>query len=276
MRIFGVDIGGTSIKYALFDGENIVESGQTSSNAKEGAQKLLENLFTLCDSRNFDALGVSTAGMVGRNGEIAYANENIPNYTGVKLREILSMRYGVPVTVLNDIYAGAYSQKYRDDEFYFVALGTGVSGAYVGKDGLLWGNDCFAGQIGYLKDRLGKSEIDKSASTRGLEQIAGISAIEVFEKADEGDESAVKSLEEWGKEIVHLLTMIVGFFNPPRIVIGGSVSAQGEKLLSIIKSQFSLLPEPYKGKFVLETAIGGGLSGVIGAVNYLKEKINER
>ena len=133
MRLLGIDIGGTFIKYALISENKVVDSGKKPSNAKLGAEKLLETLFAVIDEFvcGFDGIAVSTAGIVGKNGEIVYANDNIPRYTGVKLKEILKNKYGVEVSVMNDAAAMAYSLKTELNDYFFIAVGTGVAGGYV-------------------------------------------------------------------------------------------------------------------------------------------------
>lgn len=270
--ILGVDIGGTKIKYALFSSDlSVIESGEVNSDAKQGANKLLENLFNLLDKFKFDGLGVSTAGIVGKNGEIVYANDNIPNYTGVKLKEILSNRYGVPVAVLNDIDASAICEYHysKCDDFYFIALGTGVGGAFVRKGNIIKGNGCFAGQIGYL-DALDCDTVDNVVSTRGLENISGLSGKEIFEMVKFGDTVARQNLLKWVKELAKVIKNAVGFFSPSKIVLGGAICSQGEFLLDFIKKECDNFPVPYKDSFTLSTATMENLSGALGSVIYLK------
>ena len=112
MKILALDIGGTRLKYAVYNEFPQEEKrGEIDSLASAGAEKLLSQAFSVCDNEKFDLIGISTAGMVSSDGSIAYANENIPRYTGVKLKEIFEARYGVPAYVLNDIAAGAMAAK---------------------------------------------------------------------------------------------------------------------------------------------------------------------
>ena len=277
--ILGIDIGGTKIKYALFSSDfAVMDSGEVNSNAKQGADKLLQNLFDLLDKFKFDGLGVSTAGIVGKNGEIVYANENIPNYTGVKLKEILSSRYGVKVAVLNDIDACAICEyNYsKCDDFYFIALGTGVGGAFVKDGNIIKGNGCFAGQIGYL-DCLNGDTVDNVVSTRGLENISGLSGKQIFEMVKFGDTVQRQNLLKWIKEVAKVIKCVVGFFSPSKIVLGGAICSQGDFLLDLIKKECDNFPVPYKNSFTLSVAKMENLSGALGSVIYLKngEKIYE-
>ena len=65
-----MDIGGTKLKYGLFETkENKRLSApiyvrEVNSRAGEGAEMLLEVVFSVCDAEKFDLLAVSTAGMV--------------------------------------------------------------------------------------------------------------------------------------------------------------------------------------------------------------------
>ena len=269
MSILGVDIGGTQIKYGYFDKDlKVISSGEVLSDAKHGADKLLQNLFTLLDKFKFDYLGVSTAGVASEDGSIVYANQNIPNYTGVKLKQILQNRYGAKVAVLNDIDAGAIGQylESSDDDFYFIALGTGVGGAFVKNGKIIKGESSFAGQVGYLPMPNG-GIVDEVVSTRGLENLSGISGKKVFSNAKNGDISAKNSLDAWLDGLCYLIKMVVGFFSPKKIVIGGAVSAQGQYLIDLINDKVKDFPMPYKNSFTVEVAKTGNLSAVLGAIS---------
>lgn len=272
MVILALDIGGTNLKYASFT-ENLqqINGGEVPSNAALGAQKLLQTVFSVCDSQKFDLIGVSTAGMVAPDGSIAYANQNIPNYTGVKLSRILSERYGVKAFVLNDIAAGAIAETVtRPGDFYYLALGTGVGGIMI-SGGLPCQGQCgIAGQIGYLPV-LNGGIIDKRAGTSALSaQRAEGGARAIFESAECGNEQAKIILSAWAKEVMHVISLIIGFYNPPAIVIGGGVSRQGKTLIKYLLNEQAVLPEPYRAKALITTATNP--SGVLGAAKFAKTK----
>ena len=280
MRIFALDIGGTRLKYGMFTlGETgeLVEcsDGEVDSFAKEGASALMAQVFSVCDAQDFDLLGVSSAGMIGRDGSVVYANENIPEYTGYPLSRVLTERYGVPVYAQNDIASGAIAEatKARRD-FYYLSLGTGVGGIMV-KDGMpLVGENGIAGQIGYLPSLDGTDCIDRAASTSALCRRGG-DARALFDAASTGDDTAKEILSAWAREVMHVLSLIVGFYDPACIVIGGGISRQGERLLSALLREEEVLPLPYRGKFRLEVAARGGRSGVLGAAVYALRRWNE-
>ncbi len=278
MKIFALDIGGTNLKYGLFD-ENIVQisGGEQPSKASCGAEELLKVVFSVCDKQlkkeKFDLIGVSTAGMVAADGSIAYANENIPNYTGVKLKELLQNRYGVPAFVLNDISAGALAELDGGEDFYYLSLGTGVGGIMVKGGFPLCGEQGVAGQIGYLPSIGGRGIIDKSASVSALSKALGSGVAAAFENAEKGDEQAASVISAWAKEVMHVLSLVVGFYNPPCIVIGGGVSRQGERLVMHLMLEINEMPLPYRRTLKLKTAKNP--SGIIGAAKFAKIKSEE-
>lgn len=276
MNILGIDIGGTNIKYRLENASGeVLKYGLVPSEAKQGADKLIENIFKLCDGFVFDALGVSTAGIIGKDGEIVFASDNIPNYSGVKLRQILNKRYNVPVFVVNDIPASALAEYDGEKgDYYFLALGTGVGGIHVVDGKIIMGSLNQAGQIGALPNKDGTSDIDKSASTKGLERLAGIDGKTLFERAKQNDDKAILSINKWCEEIVYVLGQIAAYVNPSKVVIGGGISEQGEFLLDFIRQKLDLIPFPYRKTFTLATAKNKTYSGAIGAVKYARRMLN--
>lgn len=275
MRIFGLDIGGTAIKWGIEENDRICDTGTLPSHAGEGADALLRAVFSLLDSHSFDLVGISTAGIVASDGSIYYANENIPNYTGVPLSALVWERYGKPCYVLNDIAAAAYSERGAADDYYYIAIGTGVGGIYV-KDGDIMAGACgIAGQIGYLPSISGGG-VDFDASSRGLAAKSNCPLPELFARAKDGDESAERIITGWAKEVSSVIMSAVGFINPSEIVIGGGVSEQGEELLRHIRYWVSRdFPEPYRDSFKLRTARGGNYAAVRGIIEYVKEKIKK-
>ncbi len=278
MRILSLDIGGTKLKYGVFEaeeGKRISEPiyiREIDSRAKAGAEELLKVVFGLCDGEKFDIIAVSTAGMVAEDGSICYANKNIPNYTGVKLRQILEDRYGVKVFVLNDIAAGAIAETTDENKnFYYLSLGTGVGGVMVENGVPKIGTHGIAGQIGYLKSLKNNGIIDCKASVSALNFLGEKDAKTLFEEAERGSETSREIIAAWADEVMNVISLIVGFYDPEIIVIGGGVSRQKEKLIEYLNAEKEILPFPYRDKFELKTAAMSGNSGVYGVAEYARK-----
>lgn len=277
MKILAMDIGGTFLKYALYNGETVPASGKTPSRASEGAEALMQVLFGLGETfrGQFDGVAVATAGTVGPEGEIVYANENIPGYTGVRLRQRLEETFGVPATVMNDVAAAAYALTDVFEDYFFIALGTGVGGAYVHQRQLMTGGTGFGGQIGYL--RVGSGQMaDLAASSAALARMAGEAGECVFEKAGQGDERAARILSHWMDEVAQVILTAEIVTGAETIVLGGGVSAQGEKLLAPLREKLHQMDTPYRGRFQLTAAPDGNASGTLGARKYFEESMRNQ
>src|SRR5690625_7149111 len=99
MRIMAVDIGGTAIKLGISDQKrNIEQYREIDAEAKQGGSHLINRGINEIakNYREFDRIGMSTAGQVNsETGSILYANENIPNYTGMNVVDIMEKRFNV-------------------------------------------------------------------------------------------------------------------------------------------------------------------------------------
>lgn len=100
-RIAALDIGGTSIKSGIWTGGPVEQVRERDTNAAAGGDHVMELAREILRGyHGFDAIGISTAGQVdSRAGCIRYANENIPGYTGMQVRQILEREFSVPVAV---------------------------------------------------------------------------------------------------------------------------------------------------------------------------------
>ena len=151
MRIAALDIGGTSIKSGIWDGKQTLELKEWDTNASRGGACLMARAVAILHTYgDFDAIGISTAGQVAsEQGSIYYANDNIPGYTGTKIRDILEAEFGVPVAVENDVNAAALGELYFGaakgaENFLCLTYGTGVGGAIV-IDGSIYPGSTWSG-----------------------------------------------------------------------------------------------------------------------------------
>lgn len=293
MRIVALDIGGTSIKSGIWNGKEATELKERDTNARLGGQKLMETVIDIIKTYdNFEAIGISTAGQVDtENGSICYANENIPGYTGTKVKEILEKEFSVPVAVENDVNAAAYGELCHGagkdlDSFLCLTYGTGVGGAIVMDrkiyHGSTYAGASFGGIIVHPEDLGGKAELsgcyEKYASTTALvEKTMAINpelsnGRAIFEEINNSDIRNI--VDEWINEIVYGLVTLIHIFNPTDIILGGGILAQSYVINKIKMLVFKHV-YPQARQVRIRQAMLGNAAGITGAGVLAEELIGK-
>ena len=157
MKALVFDIGGTFLKYASCSCGLLSNVQRIPTEADKGGSHILDTLISLIhQEKNYDAIGISTAGQVDfSRGSILFANENIPEYTGMNLRQELERRFHVPVIVENDVNCAAigeaaYGAGKGYSSFLCLTFGTGVGGAIIENNCLYRGSTSPAGEFGAI------------------------------------------------------------------------------------------------------------------------------
>ena len=243
MKILAFDIGGTEIKYAFCDENfNLTEKRSIPTNAREGGKRIIERVIEIikgCDG--IDRVGISTAGQVDSvKGEIVFATETIPGYTGVKIKELVEKETGIPTAVENDVNSaalgeGVFGAGKGEGSFICLTYGTGIGGAIFLDGRLFTGSSFSAGEFGHIVTHQGGRKCtcggegcyETYASTTALvndvrEKLGlELNGREIFERFDDPGIKAVIDL--WIDEIVTGLQSLVYVFNPALIVAGGGI-----------------------------------------------------
>lgn len=292
MKIVSLDIGGTSIKSGIWTGQAIEQVKEQETHAGRGGAYVMERAKKILHSYgDFDAIGISTAGQVNsKEGYIRYANENIPGYTGTRIRNILVEEFGVPVAVENDVNAAAIGEgqlgagrEYRD--FLCITYGTGVGGAIVIDKKIYTGSGYSAGEFGAIMIHPEDSVVgdpflgcyEKYASTTAL--VARAKAYDC--SLDDGrkifarlkEDKIREILNQWTDEIVYGLVTLIHIFNPPCIVLGGGIMAQPYILLEVRKKTAARVMTSF-GNVELKQAQLGNMAGLMGAA-YLANQLTK-
>ena len=263
----GIDIGGTNIKGAILgaDGEVFEESIPTG-NFNKLAETVCTLITKLCKLAHIKAgelsgVGIGCPGMIdGAAGTVVFAgNLNLKNYPLAKrVADILK----IPVKITNDANAAALGEakfgagKNYDDSI-FLTLGTGVGGGIIIGGKLFEGNMSAGAEIGHMVierggerctcGRRGCFEAYASATALirrtkwameenpGSEMWQGYTSQTATGKTafDYPEDIAAREVLDWyikylGCGIVNLANI----FRPQAIILGGGVSAQGERLIT--------------------------------------------
>lgn len=262
----GIDLGGTSVKYALIDDKGVFHyEGKIPSRADESAEAVIEQLvFAFEDIKNYadennlriGGIGIGTPGIVdSTNSKVLGGAENIKGWENLPLASIIEGSTGYYTVIGNDanmmglgetLYGAGHGAK----DVVFLTVGTGIGGAVIIDKKLYCGHNnrgtelghvpliangepCACGSVGCLEHYASTSALVRRFTRRITE--AGISypgeeingeLIVRLYKA--GDEIAIQSLDEHCDFLGHGIAGFINVFSPQRVVIGGGLSEAGD------------------------------------------------
>lgn len=287
MNILALDVGGTAIKYAFFNHETLIFQKECPSHAKTGGTHLVETMKSVIskclENYSVDKIGISTTGQVHPFlGSILFANENVPGYTGMPVKEILEATFGIDVFVENDVNAAAigeaiYGSGKNEKDFLMLTFGTGIGGAIFINNRLYTGSCHAAAEIGHMLTHPGgllcncgahgcyemygsTTALVKRAHTLNSNYTDGR---KIFEAFSQNEPVALQLVEDWIIEISYGIINLIYTFNPSHIILGGGIMSQPylfSRLNTILKKQ---VVESFQNVTLLPAKLGN-LAGVYG------------
>lgn len=302
MKVIGIDIGGTMIKYGLLSLEGeILESGEIATEASKGIEVLFEKLCTIVKKYSHEnVLGIAVSGtgqIDGSIGKVIGGNDIIPGWIGTNLVERLEKEFNIPAVLENDVNCAALGEKWLgagkgEDNFVCLTIGTGIGGGIVLNGDIFRGDTCVAGEFGHIQvEKNGeqclcgkKGCYERYASATALLRMAkertgkDFDGKEIFDREKAQEPVFVQLIKDWVDYFTDGLSTIIYIFNPSLVVIGGGVTKQGDYLLEKInKSLDKKLGVNYKKNLSIKFAELGNNAGMLGAEYLLlkkTEKIN--
>lgn len=246
MEYLVMDVGGSAIKYALMNDELLfLEKGQvpTPKTSLEDFKLEIKNIYQKYQER-VDGIAMSLPGLINKKtqkmqipGALFY-NQDVDILK--ELQSVTTQRF----TIENDAKCAALCEvvygSLKDSQVGAVCIiGTGIGGGVTIGDQVFTGVHGFAGEFSYLstnwKNNLGfenKWGMDFGAFTlvkmiadaKGIKEE--IDGIEAFEYCNQGDEQALKALEDFCDMTATGLYNLQAVIDPDKIAIGGGISKQ--------------------------------------------------
>lgn len=300
MKVIGLDIGGTAVKYGLLDENGVIlELGEFPTEAEKGVENLFKNICGVIDKYlSDDILGIAVSGtgqIDGTIGKVIGGNPIIPGWIGTNLVEKLEDRYKIPAVLENDVNCAALGEKWlgagkNNENFVCLTIGTGIGGGIILNGDIFRGDTYVAGEFGHIQ--IVKSGEECLCGKKGCyERYASATALvkmvkektgktlngkEIFELEKSGDKEIKEIVDRWIDYFTDGLSTIAYIFNPPLVVIGGGVTKQGEYLLNrILVSLDSKLGINYKKNLKIKFAELGNNAGILGAEYLLLKKVGK-
>lgn len=305
--VAGIDIGGTNTVYGLVDKEGtIILNSSISTSMYNDFDSFLKALYSSMEKsvnsldEKIKLIGIGIGAPNGNyyNGSIEFA-PNLKWKGIINVVEEFKKYCDLPVFLTNDANAAAmgemiYGSAKGMKDFIFMTLGTGVGSGIVANGKLIYGHDGFAGEIGHTivypdgRDcacgRKGCLETYTSAGgiKRTVAQLLNdrkknsllrkidlkiLSAKDISDAANKGDELALEAFEMTGKILGLKLTDAVAHTSPEAIFIFGGLAQAGDLIFNPVKKYFEeYLLNIYKNKVkILQSGLEANNAAILGA-----------
>lgn len=244
----GVDLGGTNMRAAIVDEQgNILQMHKDSSEPEKGCESVMKKMIALIESldgySDCAGIGLGIPGPIDTiNGKIIVST-NLPKLIGYPIAEHISKHFNKPVFMDNDVKVAALGEAVLGGGkgypiVYYVTISTGIGGALVIDKKVISGQNGHAGEVGNISiDRNRKkynilnvgaveNEASGTAITRIGRECFGDSiqnAGDVFALAKQGDEKAVKIVDDMAYDLAMMFAAIAHIVDPHVFVVGGGV-----------------------------------------------------
>lgn len=275
--VFGVDIGGTTIKMGLFDmNANVLEKWEIPSVTANGGERILpdiaasiKEMLTKMDIEMDEVagVGIGAPGPIDAEGTV-YKTVNLGWDTIFNIPEAFKKELDLPVMAGNDANVAALGEMWQGGgkgykDLVMITLGTGVGGGIICNGQMVTGATGAGGEIGHIHVEDDETEecgcrnigcLEQYSSATGVVRLANrrlaqddapsvlrdnkITAKAVFDAVKFGDKVAIEVAEQFGRYLGKGLAAITAVVNPEVIVIGGGVSKAGEVLIDYIKPYY--------------------------------------
>jgi glucokinase len=247
MITLAIDIGGTKLTMAVFDGDRIVERESCVTDREGGREWMLDQIEAIAADwktrYRIDRCGIGFGGPVVFDEQRVALSTHVGGWSDFELPRYLENSLGIRPIMDNDANLGALGEaKYGAGRSYrplfYMTLSTGIGGGIIATGDCIYrGADSYAGEIGHLTIRPGGP--DCLCGSRGcferlccglwLERDYGRSAKELLLDP--------AFAERYVVDLAQGLKAAIMLLNPARIVIGGGISKAGDRLFVPLRAE---------------------------------------
>ena len=296
----GVDMGGTSIKFAVVRGSEIIDRGEPMPTADfSGPEAVVceigRRLRALIErhSGGVKAVGMGLPGFVDHVAGTVDSLTNVPGWYDVPIRRILEEETGLPAAVDNDANCMAYAEWKLGagrgmQHLVCLTLGTGVGSGVVANGQLLRGflgaagelgqvSIDYQGRIGYygnrgaIEDYIGNRELSTAAQMAYAaagqpKTLDELTPLHLENAAKAGCPVAAALWDDIARKLATCMLNCHYILNPQAFIIGGGVAKAGELLFAPVRRYLQTqIYAPHFEKLQILPAQFGSEAGIIGA-----------
>jgi predicted NBD/HSP70 family sugar kinase len=296
-QVLLADLGARGAHLAVVDlSQQVVAHEHVDLDVREGPESVLDAVETRLDAlRQQGPTEVpARAVVIGLPGPVdgilgaPVRPPIMPGWHAYPVSARLQGRFDCPAILENDVNLRALGEARAlpadQAPLLFVKIGTGIGGGLITREGVLHhGADGAAGDIGHVRVRGGPDDPCVCGNVGCIEAVASASAVarrlagttgdtapatiaDVRARLAKADPTAVALVREAAAHIGEVVAMLVHFYNPARVTIGGSLTAASDDLLAGVRSVVYQRALPLATRnLVLAASVLGEYAGLAGA-----------
>lgn len=276
--VFGIDVGGTTVKCGLFTAEGtLLDKWEIKTNKENSGAFILGDIADAIHKKLEEkkieksavlGVGMGVPGPVKADGTVL---ECVNLGWGVfNVNEAMQQLIGLPVAAGNDANVAALGEMWKGggqgyQDVVMVTLGTGVGGGIIIDGKICAGSNgaggelghmivnpeetdvCGCGGHGHLEQyasatgivRMAKKELEAADTPSALRNYETLYAKNIFDEAKLGDAVAAALVDKLCAILAGALTHVAATVDPQVFVIGGGVSKAGEILTDGLKKHYN-------------------------------------
>ena len=276
--IYGIDLGGTTVKMGLFDGEGtMLDKWEIVTRKENEGKQILPDIAASIQQKNKEksiaaseilGIGMGVPGPVNEEGVVLKC-ANL-GWGIFSVAEELQKLTGISrIKVGNDANVAALGEQWKGggrgfDSIVMVTLGTGVGGGIVLNSKILTGSNGAAGEIGHMTVNLHENKVCGCGKRGCLEQYSSATAImrdarervansdtpsllrdypeitgrEIFDAYQAGDDMAEDVVNTFAEYLGLGLSHVAQVVDPDAFVLGGGVSKNGPVVVDVVREKY--------------------------------------
>ena len=290
MSIVVFDIGGSAVKYGLWENESLSNKASftTPKSWEDMKEEMLRVYQTFNGDHSIEGVAISAPGAVDAIAGTIGGISAVPYLHYFPIKKEWEDLFGVPVSMENDANCAALAELWlgvaKDiQNALFIVIGSGIGGSVIINRKIFKGKDLFGGEFGYmlLDGQHTLSELGSPVHTAELySKELGLDTVVdgkfLFQEADRGEPIAMKYVEGLIDALALGIYNLSISFNPDMVVIGGGLSTRKD-LIQRLNKRTAFYLERQKAedlKLVIEVCQFNNDANLIGAVAHFEETVD--
>lgn len=266
--LIGVELGASHVSAVLCDlrGRLRLElhADHDVQGDPSGSVRLVEKLIARCldhptvHGKQVIGIGIGVPCPVDPANPDQLSTRILPLWSDIRLTSQLHERFKLPIFIDNDANFGALAERWwgagrGHDNFAYIKVATGVGSGLIIDSQIFRGSGGIAGEIGHttieargprcrcglsgcLEAMIGTDSLLRRYHTLKPEGSPAVSGLDdIIDLADAADPTAVQIITETGEYLGIAIANLLNIFNPACVVLGGSLTRAGDRLLVPIR-----------------------------------------